>query len=179
MDELVARVAAGDRAAFELLYRELADTAYVVAHATLQDSAQAEEVAQEVFLEIWRTAGRYEPERGTARRWVRIMARNRAIDRVRTVTSARARDQLVLATPDRVIVDPEEVVLEQFARQGLLRAMRLLSTEHRTVLVLTYFAELSQSQVAAVLEIPVGTVKSRLSSALRQLRKGLEPDSWT
>jgi RNA polymerase sigma-70 factor (ECF subfamily) len=102
------------------------------------------------------------------------MARNLAIDRVRTATAARARDHLVLATLGGIAAGPEELVLERFARQGLLCAIRLRSIEHRAVLVLSYFAELLQSEIAAALEIPVGTVKSRLTAALRQLRKVIE-----
>lgn len=174
MDELIARVAAGDRAAFERLYRALAETAFLVANATLNDSAQAEEVTQEVFLEIWRRADRFEPGRGSAQRWVRTIARNRAIDRVRTAEANRARDHYAAAAEGDEPVDPEQLVMERFKYHQLMRALRLLTVEHRQVLALTYFGELPQSQVAILLGIPLGTVKSRLSAALRHLRHFLQ-----
>lgn len=172
MDEPLARVAAGDTAAFESLYRELAGAAFAVAYATLRDSAQAEEVTQEVFLELWRTADRYEAARGTAARWVRTIARNRAIDRIRTVEAARSRDQVVCSVGGGAD-GPEELVLKRFERRRLVQAIKLLRTEHRDVIALTYFGELTQNQVAATLGIPLGTVKSRLYTALRHLRRVL------
>lgn len=173
MDELIARVAAGDKAAFERLYRALADTAFLVANATLNDSAQAEEVAQEVLLEIWRRAARYEPGRGSAQSWVRTIARNRAIDRVRMAEATRARDRHA-ATPDDEPIDPEQLVIDRLNQHEMMCALRLLTPEHRQVLALTYFGELPQNHIATALGIPLGTVKSRLSAALRHLRNALQ-----
>jgi RNA polymerase sigma-70 factor, ECF subfamily len=171
MDELVKRVAGGDQAAFARLYRGLADAAFQVAYATLRDRAQAEEVTQEVFLEVWRTAAGFEPERSSAGGWIRTIARNRAIDRVRAVESSRSRDHVAMTSHvDSTTMDPEEIVLRRYSRRAVRLAMAQLCHEHRAVLVMAHFENLTQPQISAELGLPLGTVKSRTAAALRELR---------
>lgn len=177
MDDLVRRVADGDRDAFERLYRHHSATAFHVANATLHDHAHAEEVTQEVFLEVWRTAAKFEPGRGSAGSWISTMARHRAIDRIRAVESARARDRSALrGHVDEVAADPEELCVARHRLQVLRGALDRLPRDRRAILLKVYVEGLSQSRIAAQLGIPLGTVKSRVAAALRSLREHLEAD---
>ena len=95
LDELIERVAGGDNPAFELLFDRVANSVFGVVRRVLRDPAQSEEVTQEVLLEVWRTAARFEPDRGSASTWIHTMAHRRAIDRVRSAQAAHDRDDRV------------------------------------------------------------------------------------
>ncbi|GAA1938068.1 sigma-70 family RNA polymerase sigma factor [Kitasatospora viridis] len=164
----------GDRAAFELLYDALARPVYGAALRTLRSPAHAEEVAQEVLLEVWRTAAAYRPERGTVMTWALTIAHHRAVDRVRSVRAAVEREARVAlrdgAARDSVS-SPAESLLD---RQGVRTALARLTGAQRESLVLAYYGGYSQSEIARLLGIPLGTVKTRMREGLRRLRDAFE-----
>jgi RNA polymerase sigma-70 factor (ECF subfamily) len=171
--ELLVLIAKGDQKAFLLIYDRYASHVYSLALRILGDQMLAEEATQDTFLKLWSRARQYLAERGTLLVWLLTMARHTALDRIRL---EGRRPMLSDAT------DPEELwqVLpdaDSFSEETRWRSLRLivqsLSVEYRQVLDLAYFQGLSQSEIAEVLGWPLGTVKTRLRSAMEQLR-----NSW-
>jgi RNA polymerase sigma-70 factor (ECF subfamily) len=168
---LLARVARGDRAALRKLYDRLGAHTLAVALRILGSRGEAEEVVQEAFLDVWTRASLFTVERGSGRTWVLSIARNRAIDRLRSrdaagraVQGARADAQ-----PEPPPVTPLESAESREARQRIQAALASLSPEQRRVLELGYFEGLSQSEMAEKLGEPLGTIKSRVRLALEKL----------
>ncbi|GAB2924127.1 MULTISPECIES: sigma-70 family RNA polymerase sigma factor [Streptomyces] len=171
LDELVGRVALGDEDAFASVYDAVAGSVLAVARAVLRDPAQSEEVAQEVLVEVWRTAPRYRPERGTAVNWILTLAHRRAVDRVRSVEAAAARDHraaLLARTPE--FDEVSEQVEARLEREQVRRCLRTLTEIQRQAVTLAYYRGLTYSQVAEALTLPLGTAKTRLRDGLIRLR---------
>ncbi|MFB7909828.1 ECF RNA polymerase sigma factor SigK [Kitasatospora sp. NPDC056076] len=168
---LIARVAKGDHDAYTHLYDALAHRAYNLVRRVLRDEAQSEEVTQEVMLDVWRSAARYEPERGEVVAWVMTIAHRRAVDRVRYCRAAAERDRKAAAAtgePDfDVVVEEVEVALEH---QQVRRCLRQLTLLQRQSVLLAYYRGLTYREVATYLDAPLGTVKTRLRDALIRLR---------
>ncbi|MFJ3194429.1 ECF RNA polymerase sigma factor SigK [Streptomyces griseoviridis] len=174
LGRLLARVAQGDHDAFAGLYDAVAGPVYGVVRAVLLDHAQSEEVAQDVLVEVWRTAPRYRADRGTPVNWILTLAHRRAIDRVRSAEACAARERraaLLDRTPayDQV-TEQVEAVLE---RERLRVALASLTDVQRQAVTLAYYRGLTCRQVAESLAIPLGTVKTRLRDALIRLRAHL------
>ncbi|MFF3349034.1 ECF RNA polymerase sigma factor SigK [Streptomyces sp. NPDC002779] len=171
LQALVESVARGDTDAFAQLYDAVAGPVLGVARAVLRDMAQSEEVAQEVLVEVWRTAPRYLPERGTALNWILTLAHRRAIDRVRSVEAAAARDHKA-AQLDQVPAYDEvsEQVEHRLEREQVRRCLRTLTELQRQAVTLAYYRGLTYREVAAQLSLPLGTVKTRLRDGLIRLR---------
>ncbi|WP_103355977.1 sigma-70 family RNA polymerase sigma factor [Amycolatopsis sp. CA-128772] len=171
MEELLERVAAGDRSAFELLYREFFGLVFHTVFAVVQDHAQSEEVAQETFLELWATAARFNGTQGTGARWVTMIARRRAVDRVRAAQAARERDTLIAR---QALIptepDPSELVLSGVEVRQIRDALAQLTPEQRALLTQAYVDGVHYREIAATLGIPVNTVKSRVRVAATKLR---------
>ncbi len=173
-DELLARVAEGDRQAFADFYDLVASRALGLVIRVLRDRAQAEEVVQEVFLEIWQTAPRYDASRGTALTWVLTMAHRRAIDRVRSAQSARDRETREGIRDFRVEYDSVSEAAElRLEHERVRRAMERLTPLQREAVSLAYYGGYSSGEVAQMLSIPIGTVKTRLRDGLIRLRDEL------
>jgi len=169
---MLTRAIDGDHDAFTLLYRQFAEPVRGMAFTVLGDRAQAEEVAQDVFLELLCATSKYDGARGGARSWLIMLARRRAIDRVRATQSTRTRDALTAAKDHSLTApDPSEQVELRITAERMHAAIRRLRQEHSELLLLTYFGDMSQRDVAAHLRVPVGTVKSRLHLALAALRR--------
>jgi RNA polymerase sigma-70 factor, ECF subfamily len=169
LDKLMPAVADGDYAAFEVVFAELSFRVYRAALVLIRDPAQAEEVAQDVFIEIWQHAARYDPAKSSVVAWVLMITRSRAIDRVRSVTAGtrRERETAFDAVPwDEV----SETADDASDREQLRAGLGTLNGAQREVILLAFYAGYSHSEIAVVLDIPVGTVKSRLRSALARLR---------
>ncbi|MEY9928910.1 RNA polymerase sigma-70 factor (ECF subfamily) [Catenulispora sp. GP43] len=165
------RVALGDRDAFDAVYEQLAGPVLGVARRVLRDPAQAEEVAQEVLVEIWRTASRFDAHRGSARAWALTMAHARAVDRVRSADAsarreARAAELMVVPPFDEVV----EAVEARLDRERVRRCLEGLTELQRESVTLAYYGGYTYSQVAHLLSSPLGTVKTRLRDGLARLR---------
>jgi RNA polymerase sigma-70 factor (ECF subfamily) len=171
-DELVAKVARGDHDALAALYDQLAPLVYGVALRVVRDRTQAEDVVQEAFIEIWRHAGRYDRRYASVRSWAATIARRRGIDRVRSEQSHRNRLTHEATLGARAVDDsPAEVAIGRVEQARARRALASLSIDQRTVLELAYFGGLSQREIADHLQLPLGTVKTRVRDSLARLRR--------
>ncbi|WP_330352498.1 sigma-70 family RNA polymerase sigma factor [Streptomyces chartreusis] len=171
LTELVQRVAMGDQDAFAALYDSVASPVHGVVRSVLRDRAQSEEVAQEVLVEVWRTAPRYRPDRGTPVNWILTLAHRRAVDRVRSVEAAAAREHkaaLLDRLPDYDHVT--EQVEARLEREQVRRCLRTLTEVQKQAVTLAYYRGLTYRQVAETLALPLGTVKTRLRDGLVRLR---------
>jgi RNA polymerase sigma factor (sigma-70 family) len=170
--ELIQRVADGDRAAFNVLYRRYARPVYGLALRRLRDRGAAEDAVQETFMSVWRSASSYRPERGAGAPWLYTVARNAIVDKFRV--QARAAVQ-VPATAETG-PGPDEQAETSWIAWQVHRAFGTLPDNERAVLELAYWGGLSQSEVANFLGIPLGTVKTRTRSGLARLADLLESE---
>jgi RNA polymerase sigma-70 factor, ECF subfamily len=170
--ELLERIAEGDGGAFEQLYRRYARSMFGLALRRLGDRERAEEAVQETFAAVWRSARSYRPDRGPAGPWLFTVARNAIVDR------HRARGEPAAEAPDAASPDagPDERAESSWVAWRVHRALEDLPENERTVLELAYWSDLSQSEVADFLGIPLGTVKTRTRSALARLADVLEEE---
>jgi RNA polymerase sigma-70 factor, ECF subfamily len=174
LEELLGRTAQGDQQAFSALYDRIAARVLGLIRRVLIDPAQSEEVAQEVFLEVWQSATRFDPNKGRALTWIMTMAHRRAIDRIRAAQASRDRDTAVgLRDLPTAYDDVSETVEVRVEHERVEVAMSKLSDNQRQALTLAYYGGLSQSEVAAHLGIPLGTAKTRLRDAMIRLREEL------
>jgi RNA polymerase sigma-70 factor (ECF subfamily) len=167
---LIALVAQGDRDAFSLLYEAVTPGVYGIALRTLRDPAHAEEVAQEVLLEVWRTASAYRPQRGEVTTWVLTIAHRRAVDRVRSAQAASLREIRVARQERYVSESAADETERRLDIQQVRSALAELSPVQRESLVLAYYGGHSQRQIADTLGVPLGTVKTRMRDGLQRLR---------
>lgn len=169
--ELLVRVAGGDEGAFGTLYDMLSSRVFGLILRVLVDRAQSEEVLQEVFLEVWQSAGAFAPNKGQGRSWVLTIAHRRAVDRVRSAQAAGQRDIRAglreLHTPSAAVDEQVELRIES---RRVSRALQALPEPQREALTLAYFGGYSQSEIAALSGTPLGTVKTRMRDGLSRLR---------
>jgi RNA polymerase sigma-70 factor, ECF subfamily len=171
---LVALVARGDEQAFAELYDRVAAAVFGLVSKVVRDPAQSEEVTQEVFVELWRTASRFDPERGAARSWIMTCAHRRAVDRVRSAERAARREDLAgrrdQGRPYDEVVERVEASLE---REHVRRGLDALTELQREAVVLAYYGGYTHREIAELLGVPSGTVKTRLRDGLIRLRDHL------
>ncbi len=171
LEELMSMVARGDEQAFERLYDELASPILGLVQRVLRDPAQSEEVAQEVLVELWRTAARYRPERGSVRTWTLTLAHRRAVDRVRSAQAAADReDRVAESEADRPFDEVADEVTGRLEREQVRRCMVTLTELQRESVVLAYYGGYTYREVAQLLDVPLATVKTRLRDGLIRLR---------
>jgi RNA polymerase sigma-70 factor (ECF subfamily) len=168
-DELLTRVASGDRNAFEVLYGRYARPVLGLALRRLGDRGRAEDAVQETFAAIWRSARSYKPERGPGAPWLYAVARNAISDR------GRARSEPAAEAPDEPALEPgpDEQAEQDWLSWRVHRALAELPERERSLIELAYWSGLSQSEIAERLSIPLGTVKTRTRSALARLADAL------
>jgi len=173
-EELLGRVARGDETAFGDLYDQMAPRVLGLVKRLLVDHAQSEEVTQEIFLEIWQSASRYEAQRGGASTWILTMAHRRAVDRIRSSQAGRDRDTKIGIRDLAVEYDNvSETVETRIEHERVEKAMSRLTELQRQAISLAYYGGLSHSEVAERLHIPLGTVKTRLRDGMIRLRDEL------
>jgi len=172
--ELMARSARGHEDAFAELYDLTSGRVYGTVLRVLRSADHAAEVTQEVYVEVWRQAARYAPEKGSVLGWMTTMAHRRAVDRVRSVSSEVARDERYAVTgADREVDHVWEGVEQRLDVERVRKGMTSLTAIQREALTLAYFGGYTQSQVASLLKLPLGTVKTRIRDGLIGLRDAL------
>ncbi|MEM7352748.1 MAG: sigma-70 family RNA polymerase sigma factor [Acidobacteriota bacterium] len=176
--ELVERVAGGDEGALSELFVRYSGLLLALSRRIVNDTSDAEEILQEVFLQVWNQAGRYDRARSSVSTWLVLITRSRSIDRLRsrqvkerTLTALKQEKSDVHTSPKGM----GSVLLDQ-RRQRLRREMKELPVEQRQVLDLAFFRGMTQSEIAGSTGIPLGTVKTRTLLAMKKLRRALEAE---
>jgi RNA polymerase sigma-70 factor, ECF subfamily len=172
---LISRVARGEERAFELLYERVAGQVLGMVRAVVRDPAQSEEVAQEVLLDLWRTASRFDAGRGSAASWVMTLAHRRAVDRVRSAQKATEREHRA-ASPAIAYDDVTEAVETRLERERVRRCLASLTELQRESVTLAYYGGYTYREVAGLLGVAAGTVKTRMRDGLIRLRDCLGVD---
>jgi RNA polymerase sigma-70 factor, ECF subfamily len=169
--ELVTLSGGGDEDAFAELYKLTTARIHGVVLRVLRAPDHAAEVTQEVFVEVWRQAARYTPAKGSVPAWMITIAHRRAVDRVRSVSSEAARDErYAAATAEPAVDDVWAGVEQRLDAERVRKAMASLTAIQREAITLAYFGGYSQSQLAQLLNLPLGTVKTRIRDGLIGLR---------
>ena len=169
LNDLLVHVARGDQDAFEAVYDRLAGPAYGVIRRVLRDPAQSEEVTQEVLLEVWRTAARFDPAMGGAATWVTTIAHRRAIDRIRSTTAATDREHRTadVSPPHDEVAEAVEASLD---RERVRRCLDSLTEIQRESITLAYYGGHSYRQVSELLHVTLGAIKTRIRDGLIRMR---------
>lgn len=171
---LLAAAARGDEQAFAALYDRTSPRVYGMVLRVVRDPAQAAEVTQDVYLQVWREAARFDPELGSVLSWLLMIAHRRAVDRVRSARAATLReDQYALRQADRPYDEVSEQVHAGLEAQRVHKALRDLTDTQREAINLAYFAGYTHREVAALLDLPLGTAKTRIRDGLIRLRDAL------
>lgn len=169
-EEALTSAARGDQDAFARFYDATVPAVHGTVLRVLRDPAQSEEVVQEVYLEAWRIAARFDPTRGSARGWIVTMAHRRAVDRVRAAQASTARDEKVAfqeIAPYDSVSEEVQVLLET---DEVRRALDSLTPLQREAIDLAYFGGRTHREISEDLSVPLGTVKTRLRDGLIRLR---------
>lgn len=174
---LLERIACGDRVAFGQLFEQYRGQVHAVVVAVLRDQSQAQEVTQEVFLQVWQQASRFDPALSSAATWIRRLARCRAIDRVRVCENAGARDTRYTAANNTVDSDTViEQVLHREENACLRKALQELRPLQRESIVLAYYAGMSTAEISEQLNTNCSTIKTRIRDGLINLTALLQGD---
>ncbi|MEO6651706.1 MAG: sigma-70 family RNA polymerase sigma factor [Ilumatobacteraceae bacterium] len=166
----IERAARGDESAFAEFYDDVSPVVFGTTFKVLRNQAIAEEVTQDVFLELWKQAPRYDRSKGSPKAWAATVAHRRAVDRVRSEESSRSRDEAdarLGGVDHDVVVD---AVTTNFDRDSVLQALAQLSAPQREAVSLAYYGGHTYREVAAMLDVPEGTIKTRIRDGLSKLR---------
>lgn len=174
IESLLREVAAGSRTAFAEVYDRISSRVMGLVTRLLRDRAQSEEVTQEVFLEIWQQASKFDANRGSGMAWVLTMAHRRAIDRIRASQKSHERDlRIGIRDMERDFDHVSEAVEIRVENERVKTAMGRLTPLQREAVILAYYGGYSHSEMAGILGIPLGTVKTRLRDGMIRLRDEL------
>jgi RNA polymerase sigma-70 factor (ECF subfamily) len=167
---LLARINTGDERAMSSLYERYSRVVYSVALRVLNDPASAEDILQEIFMQIWRNPDSFSAARGSLGGWLAVVSRNRSIDAIRRRRPVTALDDVVLASSFNLAGEAERNSMMERARGVISK----LPSEQRKTLEMAYFDGLTHSEIAEMTGDPLGTVKTRIRSALMTLRKAFQ-----
>lgn len=176
-DQLVGLVAEKDADALEALYDRYGRAAYSLARRILTDGTLAQDVVQEVFLSLWRDARRFDAGRGTVATYLLSMTHHRAVDAVRreeNLRRSRTTDEALELEPDPKANSVEDEVESAERRAEVRAALAVLPPAQREALLLAYFGGYTQREVAALVGVPLGTVKTRMAAGMRKLKEALQ-----
>ncbi|GAA4266595.1 ECF RNA polymerase sigma factor SigK [Frondihabitans peucedani] len=175
-DDLLLLTADGDQRAFAMLYDRTAPRVLGIVTQCLRDPVQSEEVTQEVYLELWQRAARFDSSKGKATSWMITTARRRAIDRVRASQASRDRDMRIGIRDQPLPYDQvAETIDLRFAHADVTKAMTHITSLQREVIQLAYFQSMTMAEIAEQLDVSVGAVKTRLRDGLIALRRVMKP----
>lgn len=172
--ELLRQSARGDQQAFAALYDQMADRVYGLCLRVVRDPSQAEEVVQEAMLEVWRTAARFDSARGSAAAWILTITHRKAVDRVRSAEASTRRDTTYHQQNQAIEHDTTADAAQASIEAGRVRkALATLTPVQREALELAYFGGYTHTEVAAMLDLPLGTAKTRIRDGLIRLRDAM------
>ena len=177
LGDLLTRVARGDEAAFAAVYDSLGAAVYGLARRVIRDPSRAEEVAQEVFLQVWQTAARFDPERGRAKSWVMTLAHRRAVDAVRHDQAAADRDKAYDWSSGPDYDEVSETVTVRLEHEQVRKCMEGLTDLQREAINLAYYKGFTYAECASVLDANPSTIKTRMRDGLVRLRDCLGVES--
>ena len=175
LESLMLLTQQGDAAAFARVYDHIAPNVLGLSLQILHDQAQAEEVTQEVFIEVWQHAADFDPAKGSAKAWILRRARLRAIDRVRSAIATMKRDDreaFLVASIKKESVEDE--ALRNVQRHAVRTALEIMGEPHKTAILLAYFGDMTHAELAEATGVPLGTAKTRVRDGLRKLEKILK-----
>lgn len=176
--DYVQEIQKGNPDALACLYDACSPLLYTLALRILGNPADAEEVLLDAFEQVWRTAHRFDPARGGVWQWLMLLTRSRALDRLRSVAGRRLREQFPISGQSELsspVPLPEETIAATQQQYLLQQALSALPIEQRKPLELAYFSGLTHTEIAATLEVPLGTIKTRIRTAMDKLRVALSP----
>jgi RNA polymerase sigma-70 factor (ECF subfamily) len=170
LEGLLGDVARGDQQAFEAVYRQVAAPVYGLARRVVRDPALAEEVSQEVLVTVWRTAARFDADRGSALAWVMTLTHRRAVDRVRSEQAATDREERARRAEPPPFDEVTELVENRMQAERVRRCLGTLTDLQNEALRLSYYQGYTYREVSSLLAVPLGTIKSRMRDGLIRLR---------
>ncbi|MDQ1722111.1 MAG: polymerase sigma-70 factor, subfamily [Pseudonocardiales bacterium] len=174
LDKLVAAAARGDERAFAALYDQTSSRVYGMVLRVIRDPAQAAEVTQDIYLEVWRQSARFDAGRGGVLPWLLMIAHRRAVDRVRSAHSSMMRDdKYALLHEERPYDSVSEQVQTSLDGERVRKVLGDLTPAQREAVTLAYFGGYTHTEVAQLLEVPLGTVKTRIRDGLIRMRDAL------
>jgi RNA polymerase sigma-70 factor (ECF subfamily) len=171
---LLESIASGDKNAFDEFYSRFSGKVFGLTLKLVKDYAQAEEVTQEIFIEVWRTAPQYDPSRGRLNTWLMTITHRRSVDRIRSAQASINRDMKIGAREYAVDEQsPEEDVMTHMEAERVGKALKRLTDVQREAITLAYYEGYTQQQIAIKLQMPLSTIKTRLRDGMIRLRDEL------
>ncbi len=170
-EDLISLVAQGDAEAFAVLYDRHSRAAYSLAYRMMGERQAAEDLAQDAFLKLWRSATSYRAERASVRTWLLSIVHNRGIDQLRSLASRRRTQEKIEASAPKS--QPSEAFAQSWRnsqREQVREALSTLPEEQLKILELAYFSGYTHVEIAELLDVPLGTVKSRMRLGLKKMR---------
>src|SRR5215211_2679598 len=170
-ENLISFVGQGDAEAFTTLYDRHSHAAFSLAYRVMGERQAAEDLAQDAFLKLWRSATSYRPERGSVRTWMLSIVRNRGIDQIRSQASRRMTQDKIEASAPRS--QPSEAFVETWRnsqRDQVREALNTLPAEQWKILELAYFSGYTHVEISELVDVPLGTIKGRMRLGLKKMR---------